>query len=122
VATLRILAIFAPAVSAYSLQGHFCTLKPQTHKWKYLTTKNTKAENTPQRQPENNTSKSNKVGLVHKTKTKIIITVGFNFFLGRSPRECVPKLRRAHLCNLSEIALVLCGFAVFAGTAKRGRL
>jgi len=67
---------FAPAVSAYSLQGHFCTLKPQTHKWKHLTTKNTKAENTPQRQPENNTSKSSKVGLVHKTKTKTNTKVG----------------------------------------------
>jgi hypothetical protein len=67
---------FAPTVSAYSLQGHFCALKPQTHKWKYLTVQNTKVENTPQRQSENNTTKSNKVGLVHKTKTKTNIKVG----------------------------------------------
>jgi hypothetical protein len=67
---------FAPAVSTYSLQGHFCALKPQAHKWKYLTAQNTKVENTPQRQPENNTPKSNKVGLVHQTKTKTNIKVG----------------------------------------------
>ena len=110
---------FAPAVSTYSSQGHFCALKPQKHKWKYLTAKNTKAENTPQRQPENNTSKSNKVELAHQTKTKTNIKVGHACFLCGLFGLIVGM---AHLCNLSEIALVLCGFAVFAGTAKRGRL
>jgi len=72
---------FAPVVSAYSLQGHFCTLKPQAHKREYLTAKNTKAENTPQKQLDNNTLKSSKVGLVHKTKTKTNTKVGHACFL-----------------------------------------
>jgi hypothetical protein len=95
----RIFINFAPAVSAYSLQGHFCALKPQKHKWKYLTAKNTKVGNTPQKQTENNTI----VGLVHNYRGLFGVKVG-----------------RAHLCIFSEKALVLCGFAVFAGSAKRG--
>ena len=115
--------IFAPVVSAYSLQGHFCALKPQTHKWKHLTAKNTKAENTPQRQPKNNTPKSNKVGLVHQAKTKINIEVGhahhnrglFGLIVGRA-QLYVPTERR-DLKTLEP-----CGFADFSKTTKRGCL
>jgi len=94
---------FAPAVSAYSSQGHFCALKPQTHKWKYLPAQNTKTENTQYRQPKNNTTKSNKVGLVHKTKTKNNIKVVHVHLFGGFSWACAPKLRRAHLYNYCVI-------------------
>jgi len=74
--TLRIIIINAlVVVVVHYRQGLFCVLIPKTE----------------------TTTKIANVGLVRKTKTKIIIAVGNNFFLGRSPRECVPKLRRAHL-------------------------
>jgi hypothetical protein len=92
---------FAPAVSIYSSQGHFGALKPQAHNRKYLTAQNAKVENTPQRQPENNTSKSHKVGLVHKTKTKIILKVvhacflcgNFGFIVGSAHLRISSKCR-----------------------------
>jgi hypothetical protein len=113
---------FAPAVSTYSSQGHFCALKPQTHKWKYLTIKNTKAKNTPQRPPKNNTSKSSKVELVHKTKTKIILKVGHDCFLcghfgvGVGSAQLYVPAERIGLKTLET-----CGFTGFSKTAKRGR-
>ena len=132
--TLRFLAIFAPAVSAYSLQGYFCAVKPQTHKWKCLTAQNTKAEKTPQRQPKNNTPKSNKAGLVHKTKAKTNSKVVHDRHIrtdlgGHVPRRAdlighVP--RRAQLYVPAERrglkTLEICGFSGFAKTTKRGRL
>jgi hypothetical protein len=99
---------FAPAVSVYSLQGHFCALKPQKHKWKYMTIKNTKVESTPQKQAENNIN----VGLVH-------LFAGFSCV-------CVPKTRRAHLRIPTECRTLKTytthGFAGFSRYAKWGRL
>jgi hypothetical protein len=39
------------------------------------------------------------VGHSPRSPSKIVNVVGIVHFLGRFPRECVPKLRRAHLYN-----------------------
>ena len=98
---------FAPAVSTYSSQGHFCALKPQKHKWKHLTTQNTRVGNTPQKQPENNII----VGLVH-------LFAGFSCV-------CVPETRMAHLYNYCVIVhtdkhyCVFCNKGIVAEGARR---
>jgi hypothetical protein len=105
--TLQLLINFAPVASAYSLQEHFCALKPQTRKWNILTAKITKVETKPRNQPQN----ANAVELVHNLRG-ILWT-------------CFPKIRRAQLYVPAERngskTHDVCGFAGFARlTPKRG--
>jgi hypothetical protein len=99
---------FAPVVSAYSLQGHFCTLKPQTHKWNILTAKITKVETKPQNQPKND----NALELVHNSQAFFGFSVGE---IKRAhlhiPAEC-KTLKTYRPCGLrGVIALFLWGLA-----------